>query len=379
MRLLTLCLTLTTAASPAFADDLRRKLGDGYELQIDNRSLYVVKGNQRARLVGGHAFERVSYDKAKKQVTVEIADDSCDAATTHTWSTAHLDARLDNWAGYSLYQQKKYADAIPAYRRAAAADPSWKIPAVNLASAYNLTGDPTSAIGALAPWLASDPVGTYATITLDPELRSLRTHSKLAAIRATKPGTAKIDGATATLIPSVALSADRKYVAVVHDEASWGASLWMAELELHELATGRIVGTLPLVTFADTNPDCYDDKCKRILKPAAVHQRVAVAQQLLVDLGFTSAAVEDSTSVTRTDDNKFKASFTKAKLGVVARDGTARVVQGNTVLATASISDRLHAAAYLTELRTVILWSGRPGREGCEGSDPTAVTVVRLP
>jgi hypothetical protein len=36
-------------------------------------------------------------------------------------------------------------------------------------------------------------------------------------------------------------------------------------------------------------------------------------------------------------------------------------------------------AAYIDDSKTVLVWSMRPGREGCEGSDPTQISIIAVP
>jgi len=55
-----------------------------------------------------------------------------------------------------------------------------------------------------------------------------------------------------------------------------------------------------------------------------------------------------------------------------------RVFQGNTELGSGTSLDNASRAMYIKDLDSVVVWSGRPGAEGCEGTDPTAVTVILL-
>lgn len=47
---------------------------------------------------------------------------------------------------------KDYKAAAAGFAQAAALDPTWNIPAYNLASAHQLLGDKPAAMAALAPW-----------------------------------------------------------------------------------------------------------------------------------------------------------------------------------------------------------------------------------
>jgi len=63
----------------------------------------------------------------------------------------------------------------------------------------------------------------------------------------------------------------------------------------------------------------------------------------------------------------------------VARDGTARVLRGNTELATGAILHHLEWATFVGAAHAIVGVSIRPGREGCEGTDPTETIVLALP
>jgi hypothetical protein len=357
--------------------DVRKELGDGYRLAVESDGVWVHKGTLRARLAEARGIASATLDKQTRVVTAEIEDFGCYNTTKYRWPLGELDARMENWAAFALHKKGDDKGAAAGFARAVAADPTWKIPAINLASARALLGERDAAIAALAPWLASEPVATYVTIATDPDLASLRDRAEVRALRAATPGSVQF--ANRDLVGRVAVAKQRGLVAVVRGEASWGASAFHTDVEIFDVKAGARVASLPLVEWAETSPDCYKPGCE--ILPAAkpvIEARGKRIAALLGELGFVAATTEAGSQIERTADDKFKTTFAAAKLGVVERDGTARVLQKDATLATGATFDHLHAAVYLAEPRAVIVWSGRAGREGCEGANPTLVTVLPL-
>lgn len=379
-RLLTLSLLLVT--SPAVADDTavtRASLGEGYDLVIDKWNAHVVKGKQRARLTDAISISKVTVDKTARKVTAKLVDSSCVGETDHTWTYAHLQARLDNTSAYALHKKKDYKAAAAGFAKAVGADPAWKIPAVNLASAHQLLGDKDAAIKALAPWLSSEPIAMYVQTTVDPELSPLLDRRELEAIRAPKPGDAKLT--QGDVEGGAAYDATRKLLAVTRTERSWGACVYQTDLEIYDATNGKLVATTPIVRFDETSPEC-DESTSGVIPKArkAVAARTVMLQKMLRDLGFKKLTTEAGTDPTWEQDGlKQRSSIKRAKLGVAAsNDGKARVFQKNSELGSGAILSALRATLYIKELDTVVVWSLRPGAEGCEGTDPTAVTLIPL-
>lgn len=378
--LLTLSLLLVT--STAAADDpqsvTRASLGEGYDLVIDKWNAHVVKGKQRARLTDGISIAKVTVDKTARKVAAKLVDSSCNGETEHTWTYAHLQARLDNTAAYTLHKKKDYKTAAAGFAKAVAADPAWKIPAVNLASAHQLLGDKDAAVKALAPWLASEPIAMYVQTAVDPEIAPLLDRPELGAIRAAKPGDVKLTQSEVT--GGAAYDATRKLLVVARTERSWGACVYQTDLEIYDTTNGTLVAATPIVRFDETSPDCETSTSGVVPKARkAVAARVVMLQKMLRDLGFKKLTTEAGTEP-RWDENGTKrtSSIKKAKLGVVAADGVARVFQKNTQLGTGGVLEAPTNVLYIKELDTVVVWSLRPGAEGCEGTDPTAVSIIPL-
>lgn len=360
---------------PAVADPVERaNLGDGYALVIERGALSVVKGRQRARLTEAVSITSSKLDRAKKQVDVSVEDYGCTGTATYHWTVGHLDARLENTAAYQLHRKKDYRAAAVGFARAAAADPTWTIPAYNLASARQLSGDLDGAIQALSPWLASTPIATYVQVTADPELAPLLSRPELAAIRTPVRGTATLDK-TGELSGLVAYSKDKGLVALTRTERGWGACVFTTELELRDVKTGALAAHTPIIGWAETSPDC-DEKAGGVLPRArpAVAKRIKVLSTLLGDLGFGATKIEKGALDGST--TKSLARFAKARLGIAVSQRTARLLAKDTELGTASALEQITQAVIVEEPRLAIVWSLRPGAEGCEGSDPTEVAVI---
>jgi len=383
-------LLIATLVVPALAHaDQRQALGGGSELVFTGQQahqrgrLEVRKGKLRVRLVEALKLTKIVVDAEHRKVDVDVEAYWCDASAPehHAWTFAQLDAKLENTAAFALHGKKDYQAAALGFARAAAADPSWRIPAYNLASAQTLLGHPDAAIQALSPWLTSEPIATYVQVTRDPELSPLLGRPELAAIRAARPGAVKL-GVTG-LEGEVAYAPARGLLAVTRTEQSWAACAFQTALELHDAATGTLVATTPVVTWSETSPDC-DKTSGGIAARArgAVAQRAARLQAMLVELGFVTATVERGAAIESVPAKgpypKQKAVFPQRKIGLVAADRTARVLAGNTELATGKVLDTIRAAVFVADTSTLIVWSLHPSGEACGASDPTLVTVLPI-
>lgn len=383
LRSVALCL-VALLVSPVLADDDSSKsLPNGARLLIDKDGLWVRKGKARALLTkqGVHTFKKLAIDKPTGVVDVDVEDYSCVGKASYRWTLAHLDARLTNATAFGLHQKKSYKLAADGFAKAVALDPAWKIAAYNLASAHTLDAKPDAAIAALAPWLAAEPITTYVKVSSDPELRPLLARPELQNLRAAKPGTVKLS--QTEVDGRLAYSPDHKLVALLHTENSWGSSAHERTLEIFDLTTGALVATTPIVLWKESRFDCDGSKgcdLKRAARPV-VAKRVEVLQAMLNDLGFVTPKLETVTSAWNEGETKRKAYLPRAKLGVaaVAGDGVARVLHGNTVLATVTgLHQRLEDVAFLEEQRAFVLWSFSSTPEGCDGYPETKVSIVPL-
>jgi tetratricopeptide (TPR) repeat protein len=309
-------------------------------------------------------------------VTVDYEDVRCMFARQETWTLPYFSARLENDRAYALFRKQDYKHAVAGFQRAATADPSWEIPAYNAASAQQLMGDKDAAVKTLLPWLRSHPARTYLQIQRDPELSPLADRPEITGVRSKQPG--DIDVTSTGIAGDIAYSADQKLIAVARTEHSWGASMFERVIELYD-PKGVLVTAIPLVAMDETDPDCYEPKTNCELASAAkskVNKRAAMVQQTLRELGFTKAKAELGTLVY--DDAKRKVRLPNHKLGIVEVDGTFRLLKGNTEVTTGHVLAKLDAAAIVDDINALVVWSSRPGAEGCEDTNPTSVQVIPL-
>jgi hypothetical protein len=330
---------------------------------------------------------------------IATIEDSCDQEHAVRLTLSHLNARLENVAALALYRQRKWADAADGFARALALDPGLDIAVTNRASAEVRAGKPDAAARTLAPLLAKAPVATYARVASDPDLAPLLRRPEVAALRAPARGTARLTLTKheATLHGSsygsshggspgkplagpgaFAVSSRYPLVAAVDDEWSWGSCVGEADLLLLDFA-GAEVARLPLFSYAEMTTDEGDSCPFRRVARGKIGARVAAAQRLLADLGFSPAAGEEG-AVSTSERGNGRALFARAKLGIVVGRDRIRALRGDDELgATANPgAENLRSATHLAGANVVVLRWGRGGREGCEGSDPQGVLVLPL-
>lgn len=351
------------------AADERRDVGEGYQVQIAADGLWVRKGKQRARFANASAITKATLDKKARTLTVEAETWGC-GTTEHSWALGHVDAKLENTTAYLLHRKKDYKGAAAGFARAVAADPTWNIPAYNLASARQLMGDKPGAIAALAPWLASAPLSTYVQVSTDPELAPLLDQPELAAMRAKTPGNVTVTAKTVDGV--IGYDPAHSLIAVARKEEGWGAGgYFTSTLEIYDL-DGKLVASTPLVLESETGENARNR--------SATDKRAKQLQTMLSGLGFTRPKVEAGKSKQGSDNF----SLPKAKLGLAYSntDGKVRVLQKDTVLGQGDVYANgpmnITRVEYVEEPKAVVVWTQSPGSEGCMGTDPTDTYVIKL-
>lgn len=306
---------LVAVVASARADN--HKLFDGYTLKAANHRVDVVNGKRVATILVGGDVTDVKIDAKAKKVTI-TRDFDCKSDVEDGFTAAALESRLVNYESLVLHRKKDWTNAAKGFEKAVKLDAAWRIPAFNLASAHVLLRANTSALAAIAPWLTSEPVATYAQVASDPELQPLLTTPQLAAVRATKPGTAKQlpDGHAALYSP------EKKLVAVYVPSEGYLSCSAPGYVALHDAATGKLVGKL-------ADAACKANKAER-------DKRIAQVVKILVDLGFSGTPSEAPTEEVKHEgrrDEKRLGRFGN-KLGLVTnKKGTVNVLRAGKFVA----------------------------------------------
>jgi hypothetical protein len=379
---------LTAAAAapgkgkPFRESDNRVLLPNGLTLVLEKSTLTVRRGTRRARIEVPASTDIITDVEARQgpvdgSVIVTITD-SCDERHVLNFTVPGLEARLENVAALDLHRQRRWNESAAGFARAVALDPTFDVAATNLASAQVMLGKPDDAMKTIAPLLARAPVATYAKLVSDPELAPLLQQAEVAALRVPVPGTARLKQTSTDvgLERSFALSSRYRVVAAVHRESGWGictseAELVLLDLKGVELARMRLYDTSESTT--DEEHGCPIAKSAR----PRVAARVAAAQRLLTDLGFSPAGELGQQSTT--DSGLLRRTFPHAKVGLVIGPKGVRALHGDHELGAAPTrGESLDAAAFLDGYDAIAFTWSRSGREGCEGTDPTGVQVLPL-
>jgi hypothetical protein len=358
VRLLWIVVVLALA-TPAYA----MKLGRGYELVVVDRQVFVARAHRKAPLDIGATPCCVKTDKDRVSITVQT---DCNGETTITFTFDQLEARLVDADARALEARGEHAKAADGFARAARLDPTWGVPAFEVATVLANKGDLTGGAAAIAPWLAARPVQTYARIALDTRLSPLLAAPELAKLRAAHRGSAKIVGGR--LAGRAGYSPDLGLAAVEVEQSDGMSCEVRVAIELIDVHTGKVLADLSLSQF----DGCGEGPA--IPELAAPHQDEQVLT-ILDDLGIQSTAFEVG-SLGSKDDTTRLARFPKAKLGVVAVIGSVRVLRRDTTLATGTLSEpNLVSATYLPDVRLMVLGSYRPS-DACPDN---AIDAIAMP
>ncbi|MFL5304467.1 MAG: hypothetical protein ACJ8F1_04610 [Polyangia bacterium] len=308
--------------------------------------------------------------------------DGCDVVHEQRLGIRNLEARLANVAALADYHQRRWRDSAAGFARALALDPRFTVAATNLASAQLAIGDAAAAVKTLAPFLAPLDVAMYARLVADRDLAPLLDRPDVAATRASAPGTAKLKmtAVDVTLDGRFAFSTKYRLVAAVRGEASWGSCSRRAELVLLD-SRGQVAVRLPLFSLTESSTDearnCPIESSARV----SVAARVAAAQRLLTDLGFSPGG--DPGELSPTDKGLPRATFGGVKVGLVLGAGVARALRSNRDIGSVHTrGEHLEAASFFdgsyAGLNAVVFEWSRDAREGCEATDPHDIQLLPI-
>jgi tetratricopeptide (TPR) repeat protein len=373
------CLAVAAWPEDAAAQTFSVSIEDGMVVAARDGRLSVRRGNVRAPIAvtAGVTPQSAAVDRVARRLTVTVQE-NCDGLESRLHFTFdQIEARVVNASALAEHRQKRFAAAAAGFARAAALDPDFDLAATNLASALTSLGRRAEAMRALAPLIARRPIDLYARVALDPELAPLIAEPALAALRARTRGDARL-APTGEVAGGVAWSPRHHLVATSRTEASWGSCQFDTWLEIFDTRSGARAAALHLVRWPETSDDCDAGLLVRRSARKAVADRIAIASRVLVDLGFAAGKAEAARDPEETADGKHRTRFARSGLGLVMRGGAIRVVRRDHVLAEGRGLHRMDRAYHVPGARVVVVATGRPGREGCESTDPTATSVLPL-
>ena len=369
-------------------------------------TLLAVAGARVAALPVDNVFELAParWSPDRSEVVVQY-DDYCHQTHRVTFSARTLVAHLENADALAEYRAGRPARAAVGFARAVALDPDFDLAYTNQAQALAVAGDAAAAVAALQPLLDRNPVHVYARVMLEPGLAALREQPAIAAVRSHTPGTATIDATTFTLAGArVAIDGGQAggRIAAIDVEASWGTCRFESKLQIFDAATGALRAEVPIVTWADADPDACDGQGLLPEARTRVAARVEAANRVLRDLGFapvTGTRPSAGSEEAQGDRVVIAVPFPADRLTLEISDGIARVTRAaapargarpaparaakpapgqvlveRPVPPATAVTWALHVPA----AGAVIYAWQRPGAEGCEGSDPTGVVVLPL-
>lgn len=341
MRLALLSLIVVGTASLAAA----APVAEGYELVDDNGDLTVVKGKRRATLhfYSSYGLYELKVDKKARKVVVPVHS-ICEGDHTISFTFDQLEARLFHAEGLAAQKKKDWSGAAKAFASAVRFDAKWVEPAYLLAAARTRLKDHAGATAALAPWLASAPVPTYLKVAGDPELAPLLATKELAAIRAPKPGTAKVGDAG--IVGSYGFSAHRGIVAATVQHGAGRGCTATNIVVLFDVARGTQLGEIEL-----SGQEVCDESVRDKAKPELVApDRAKQIEKLLADLGVDPTPSEAAGAV---GGDSFGGSVvTLPKAGLVV--GGNEVRRGKTVVGTTQGGGRIELAGWVPAGKLVV-------------------------
>ncbi|MBL9019912.1 MAG: hypothetical protein JNL83_37350 [Myxococcales bacterium] len=375
--LVVVCLVSFTAV--AHAGDQVVKVGEGYELVLpENGSIGLRKGKRKTTLIPASSFDIAAKVDAKARKVTITRSEECAADKSDTFTFDQLEARLLNVEALALHRKKDWANAAKGFAQAAKLDPAYRLAAFNLASAHSRLGQLAEANAALAPWFKAEPLATYVQVNLDPELSPLLATKEVTAVKGTtKPGTITIDS-TGKLAGGYAFSPERNWIAVPHSDAGYLDCSDPASIQVFDLATTKIIATLPLGSVPQTSEPCEPRPKKAAVEKAKADRaaKAKTAEAILVAFGFSKTAAETAGATEKGDDSEKRvARFDKAKIGVVENGGNVNVLRGNTSLGKGGMSGgRFTRAAYLPDAKAVVITSYVPS-DMCARTDEDVIAV----
>lgn len=358
------------------------RLPSGLTLRFDNaeppsRRLLVVRDaitaqlpvDEWARWVHG---VRLSDDGLHVGIEFDIGESS-------DFTLRELDARLRHAVALKLHTKKQYGASARGFERALKLAPGLEVARYYLASALLRQSKRPEAVRALAPLIGEKPLDAYAKLVADGELAPLLDSSAAARLRSALRGTAKLGLDSVLSYPFeknlhfAAYSSKHRATATVDsqianpgeagdgdDDEPAQPNPFRKNLLILDAATGNTLASVPLVKF----DDFYEPGWRA--SKEAVRKRVATANRLLSDLGFSLPADAEVAEVERveaveiekqTEVGLFRKANLKVDTVVTADDphGTLRVSSGSHQILQKQRVGRLWTAVYFPSIRILLV------------------------
>jgi hypothetical protein len=378
---------LWVAAAP---EEGKSREAGGYSFSTDQRGrLLIRRGVSSAPVPGLRTVYAITALRSGADKSVSIDwQDYCGLEHLLTLRGASIDAYLANAAALGPHRRGRYEEAAKGFSRAVALDPGFDLAATNLASAQTRLGRTALALETLAPLLARAPFRIYAKVMSDPDLEPLWSTPTLTALAARQPGSPAIAPSRKGHVElslaksGVLVAGERGWVATLHEEQSWGSCAFASEILVHDGRTGDPLGQLPILDQDDTEPDCERSGIRKARR-AAVEKRMAIANRVLIDFGFQPARPTERGVVEGEDaaQDGVRVRFPGAALLVEITEGKATIRRDGKPLRTLALPEMkgIWRAIRIASPPVLVLAWSRPGKEGCEGTDPTGVLVIPVP
>ncbi len=326
MRLLVIASILFAGGTAAIAKPLPK----GMKVTVVNGRPMVVQGGQKVALLDDEreGSDTLTATMSDDGQSIHVAWDRCGMGDPDSMSQldvpmSHVTARFENLAGMAAHLKKKYADAIPHFAAAVAANPE-PVFVTNLLSAQSMGGKLDDADKTIATWGPKMRAWFVWRLAVDSDLANVKKRAPALALAAARPGTAKSSDLQGKLAVSGALVATQSY----QGDGGPGAPV-ESDIIVYDTGAQRELLRLPLVTMDDFcaeggTEDGSMPKCtKRQLASQAAHEKGADATLAALGMNVVPGAMMDPPP---NDKGELKSPDGKTK--VVDDGGALKVTMG---------------------------------------------------
>lgn len=355
--LVAIALLLGTATTALAGERLR--LPNGVTLTIDgdspNTTVYARRAKEKIVLADKRDFDslRLAPDKQSIVAGYTIWFSAGSRSGERRFTLPEIDAAFELDAARVAKRRKQLPVAEAALARALALTPSTAL-AADLAAVRLALGNRDGAVAALQPFVERELPALRERLLSDAALAPLTDEPRLLPPSTITPGTSQLRDDGALTPGPFAVSGD--WLAVERSSTADGSGFTHSDLVVYSLSRGTPIARFPL--FAQER----EEDVAKTVKRAPVKRRLALLNRLLRELGFGPPPpdLEEARRGPDRDDgsSKLKLHFDKAKLGIVYRAGTVRLLRGDEVLAERKLTLHGASAVWWPEKRMAIVeWS----------------------